>query len=160
MNIRFIASKLKEAEEELPRLTTRRVFMARGFGLSLLLGSVGACRVGSRTTKEGHEFFDPADLPWHLAPGFSSGVWERIVSGGRDEGVTTRFLRFDPGSGNDAVVTHDFWEEIYIVSGTFECGARAYAAGCVAVRPPGMPHGPFHSTSGCLNFEVRYRISR
>ena len=74
--------------------------------------------------------------------------------------MTTRFLRFDPGSGNDAVVTDDFWEEIYIVSGTLECGARAYKAGYVAVRPPGMPHGPFHSTSGCLNFEVRYRISR
>ena len=72
------------------------------------------------------------------------------MSGGRDEGVTTRFLRFDPGSGRDAVVTHDFWEEIYIVSGTFESGGRAYPAGCVAVRPPGTPHGPFHSTSGCL----------
>jgi hypothetical protein len=28
--------------------------------------------------------------------------------------VATRLLRFDPGSGNDRVVTHDFWEEIYI----------------------------------------------
>jgi ChrR-like protein with cupin domain len=160
MNIRFIASNLKKAEEELPRLTSRRVFIARGFGLSLLLGAAGACRAESRTTKEGHEFFDPADLPWHPAPGFSSGVWERIVSGGREEGVTTRFVRFDPGSGNSKVVTHDFWEEVYIVSGTFECGERAYKAGCVAVRPPGMPHGPFHSASGCLLFEVRYRVSR
>jgi ChrR Cupin-like domain len=160
MNIHSIASNLKKAAEELPRLTTRRVFIARGFGLSLLLGSAGACRVESRAAKETHEFFDPADLPWHPAPGHGSGVWERIVSGGRDEGVTTRFLRFDPGSGRDEVVTHDFWEEIYIVSGTFECEGRAYKAGCVAVRPPGMPHGPFHSTSGCLNFEVRYRVSR
>ena len=149
MNIRSITSKL--------RLITRRVFIAGGFGSSLLLGSAGA---ESRTTKEGHEFFDPDEPPWHPAPGHGSGVWERIVSGGRDEGVTTRFLRFDPGSGRDEVVTHDFWEEIYIVSGTFESAGRAYSAGCVAVRPPGTPHGPFHSTSGCLNFEVRYRATR
>ncbi len=160
MNMRLITSSLKEADDEVPRLTTRRVFVASGLGLSPLLGSTAASPVGSQTAKASHEFFDPTDLPWHPAPGFDSGVWEQIVSGGRDEGVTTRFLRFDPGSGRAAVVTHDFWEEIYIVSGTFECGGRAYTAGCVAVRPPGMPHGPFHSASGCLNFEVRYRVSR
>ena len=66
-------------------------------------------------------------------------------------------LRFDPGSGNDRVVTHDFWEEIYIISGTLDCGGRPYPAGSVAVRPPGMPHGPFHSAAGCVSFEVRYR---
>ena len=141
-------------------MLTRRVLIARGFGSSLVLGSAGAYPEESPSTKEGHELFDPRDLPWHPAPGHGPGVWERIVSGGRDEGVTTRFLRFDPGSGRDEVVTHDFWEEIYIVSGTFESGGRAYAAGCVAVRPPGVPHGPFHSTRGCLNFEVRYRVSQ
>jgi hypothetical protein len=158
MNVRQ-SSIPKETQEGPPQFATRRDFVARGLGLGLLLGSAGACRPGPRTTKEGHEFFDPNDLPWHPAPGHGPGVWERIVSGGRDEGVTTRFLRFDPGSGRDAVVTHDFWEEIYIVSGTFESGGRAYAAGSVAVRPPGVPHGPFHSTTGCLNFEVRYRVS-
>jgi hypothetical protein len=160
MNMRFFTSSLKEAQEGLLRSTSRRLFVARGLGLSPLLGSAAASAVGSQTTKESHEFFDPTDLPWHPAPGFDSGVWERIVSGGRDEGVTTRFLRFDPGAGKAAVVTHDFWEEIYIVSGIFECGGRAYTAGCVAVRPPGMPHGPFHSAGGCLNFEVRYRVFR
>ena len=136
--------------------TTRRVFIARGAGLSLS-GLAGALQAASGAAKEQHEFFDPAHLPWHPAPGFGPGVWERIVSGGQDEGVTTRFVRFDPGSGRDAVATHDFWEEVYIISGTFECGGRAYTAGCVAVRPPGMPHGPFHSVGGCVLFEVRYR---
>lgn len=110
------------------------------------------------TAKAAREFFDPRVLPWRPAPGFPAGVWEQIISGGDDEGVTTRFLRFDPGAGNDSVVTHDFWEEIYVVSGTFECGGRSYGAGSVAVRPPGMPHGPFRSPIGCLNFEVRYRV--
>jgi hypothetical protein len=48
--------------------------------------------------------------------------------------------------------------DIYIISGTLECGGRSYPAGSVAVRPPGMPHGPFHSATGCLSFEVRYRV--
>lgn len=152
-------TKPEQNEEEFPQVTTRRDFVALGFGLSLMLGAVGACEGRSRITKEGHEFFNPDNLSWHPAPSHGPGVWEKIVSGGRDAGVTTRFLRFDPGSGRDEVVTHDFWEEIYIVSGTFESGGKPYPAGYVAVRPPGTPHGPFHSTSGCLNFEVRYRVS-
>ena len=109
-------------------------------------------------TKAEREFFDPGGLPWRPAPGFPPGVWEQVISGGDDEGVATRLLRFEPGSGNDRVVTHDFWEENYIVSGTLECGGRPYPAGSVAVRPPGMPHGPFHSATGCVSFEVRYRV--
>ena len=108
-------------------------------------------------TKAEHEFFDPAPLPWRPAAGYARGVWEQVIAGGTDEGVATRLLRFEAGAGNDAVVTHDFWEEIYIVSGTLECGGRPYSAGSVAVRPPGMPHGPFHSIGGCVTFEVRYR---
>jgi hypothetical protein len=67
--------------------------------------------------KTEREFFDPAPLLWRPAPGFPGGVWEQVISGGEDEGVTTRLLRFDAGAGNDRVVTHDFWEEIYIVAG-------------------------------------------
>ena len=83
--------------------------------------------------KQEREFFDPSSVPWRPAAGF------------------------EPGAGNDAVVTHDFWEEIYIISGACEVGGTTYRAGMVAVRPPGMPHGPFRSAGGCVNFEVRYR---
>ena len=108
--------------------------------------------------KQEREFFDPTSLPWRPAAGYPAGVWEQVLAGGEDEGVTTRFLRFEAGAGNDAVVTHDFWEEIYIVSGACEVGGTVYRAGMVAVRPPGMPHGPFRSSGGCVNFEVRYRL--
>ncbi|HET8578021.1 MAG TPA: cupin domain-containing protein [Methylomirabilota bacterium] len=108
--------------------------------------------------KETREFFDPKDLPWRSAPGYPAGVWEQIIAGGVDEGVKTRFLRFEPGAGNDGVITHDFWEEIFIVSGTLESDGHLYRAGSVAVRPPGMPHGPFRSPAGCLLFEIRYRV--
>jgi ChrR Cupin-like domain len=115
-------------------------------------------RYNTRVVKAEREFFDPKDLPWRPAPGYPAGVWEQVIAGGADEGVATRFLRFEPGAGNDAVITHDFWEEIYIVSGVLECAGTAYGAGWVAVRPPGMPHGPFRAATGCVTFEVRYRI--
>jgi len=108
--------------------------------------------------KAEHEFFDPAGLPWAPAPGFGPGVWQQVIAGGADEGVTTRFLRFEAGAGNDRAVTHDFWEEIYVVAGELECGGVLYRQGCVAVRPPGMPHGPFRSAAGAVLFEVRYRV--
>ena len=50
-------------------------------------------------TKAEREFFDPGGLPWRPAPGFPPGVWEQVISGGDDEGVATRLLRFEPGSG-------------------------------------------------------------
>ena len=85
------------------------------------------------------------------------GVRQKILSRDPERGDVTRLLRFDAGVETTETITHDFWEEIYIVSGVLECGGRAYPAGSVAVRPPGMPHGPFHSAAGCVSFEVRYR---
>jgi hypothetical protein len=66
--------------------------------------------VGYNTSavKTEREFFDPGPLPWRPAPGFVGGVSAQVISGGLDEGVTARLLRFDPGSGHDRVVTHDF----------------------------------------------------
>jgi hypothetical protein len=72
-------------------------------------------------------------------------------------GATTRFLRLDPGSGRDEAVTQDFWTEIYIVSGGRTATQSAvYARPPHSNVPPGKPHAPFHSTSGRLNFEIRY----
>jgi hypothetical protein len=34
---------------------------------------------------------------------------------------------------------------------------RISTVGMQVCRPPGMPHGPWHSPDGCLTFEVRYR---
>ncbi len=58
------------------------------------------------TVKAEREFFDPHDLPWRPAPGSPAGVWEQIISGGEEEGVTARVLRFAPGAGNDFQVRY------------------------------------------------------
>jgi hypothetical protein len=92
--------------------------------------------------KHEREFFDPAALPWRPAAGYPSGVWEQVIAGGEDEGVTTRFLRFEPGAGNDAVVTHDFWEEIYIVSGSCVVGGATFHVAWLRCGRPACRTGP------------------
>lgn len=69
-------------------------------------------------------------------------------------------LRFEPGTDTtgNGVQTHDFWEEVYILEGSFvdlHLGQR-FTAGMYACRPPGMRHGPWRSDEGCTTFEVRY----
>ncbi len=49
------------------------------------------------------------------------------------------------GRDRDAVAAH-----------VAELANQTFGAGMYACRPPGMPHGPWHSPDGCLTFEVRY----
>ena len=34
--------------------------------------------------------------------------------------------------------------------------ARTFSKGMYACRPPGMPHGPWRSETGCTTIEFRY----
>jgi len=90
-------------------------------------------------------------------------LMERILSQDAAAGVATRILRFDPGADTtpDGVQRHDFWEEVYILEGSItdlRLG-QTFTSGMYACRPPGMEHGPWRSTDGCLTFEVRYRAA-
>lgn len=76
------------------------------------------------------------------------------------KGVATRILEFEPGTDTspNGVQSHDFWEEVYILEGSMtdiRLG-ETFTAGDYACRPPGMPHGPWISETGCRTFEVRY----
>ncbi|HEX9445646.1 MAG TPA: cupin [Candidatus Binatia bacterium] len=111
--------------------------------------------------KEEREFFDVAAKPWRDVPQSKcAGLRERILSGDPATGNYSRILCFDPGTDTtpNGVLTHDFWEEVYIVEGSIvdlRLG-REFRAGQYACRPPGMPHGPWKSPGGCTTFEVRY----
>ena len=116
---------------------------------------------GKRMIKEELEFFDVTGKPWRPVPGSKcTGLRERILSGDPNTGDYTRILRFDPGCDTtpNGVLTHDFWEEVYIVEGSFIDLTlnQEFRAGQYACRPPGMPHGPWKSPNGCTTFEVRY----
>lgn len=97
--------------------------------------------------------------PWR--PTGVAGQWEKILAEDPQAGTCTRLLRFGPGCDTAAAGTlaHDFWEEIYVLSGEITDArlARTFGPGNYACRPPGMEHGPWTSPEGALLFEVRYR---
>ena len=110
------------------------------------------------------EFFDPKDLPWRpvaespTGGAGGAGIMEKILSEDRQSGDVTRLLRFDAGVETRETITHDFWEEVWIVEGSLvDLGKRqTFTAGMYACRPPGMIHGPYRTPNGCVTFEIRY----
>jgi hypothetical protein len=110
--------------------------------------------------KPEHEFFPVTDVPWTAAQGgVVPGLFERVLAEERP-GVATRILRFDPGTNTSAAgpQVHPFWEEVFILEGALHDLTldQVFPAGTYACRPPGMAHGPWVASEGCLTFEVRY----
>ena len=104
---------------------------------------------------------------WETPEGYPAGIEQKILAGTLDEagknGSRTRLLRFQPGIHTTAPFVHDYWEEVYLVSGDLTVGNDAqgnggenYTAGTYACRPPGAAHGPFKSKGGCLLLESHY----
>jgi hypothetical protein len=109
--------------------------------------------------KPEYEFHVPTG-EWTPAGGPVEGIWEQILSASNDSGDYTRLLRFEPGTDSSAngPLTHDFWEEVYIVQGDLTDLRinQTFTAGMYACRPPGMPHGPWITTEGVLMVEFRH----
>jgi hypothetical protein len=110
------------------------------------------------------EFFSPEDIPWEpVAASRSggaggSGVTQKILSRDPQTGDLTRLLRFEAGVETRDTIEHDFWEEVWILTGELiDLGKRqTFVAGMYACRPPGMPHGPYRVPTGCVTLEFRY----
>jgi hypothetical protein len=114
--------------------------------------------------KDEHEFFAAHDIAWRPAEG-SPGVSERVLSADAGAGGAelTRLARWEPGLDTSAagVIRHPYYEEVYLLEGELEdltLGAT-FTSGHFASRPPGMPHGPYRTATGCLMLEIRYRPS-
>ena len=116
-----------------------------------------------------HLEFHAVDMAggWTVPPGYPAGIEQKILAGGLDEGARrgnrTRLLRFAPGVFTTAPFVHEYWEEVYLVSGDLTVGndadgkgGEAFAPGTYACRPPGAAHGPFKSERGCLLLEIHY----
>lgn len=116
-----------------------------------------------------HLEFHPVDLSegWETPPGYPQGIEQKILAGRLDEerreGNRTRLLRFAPGVFTTEPFVHDYWEEVYLVSGDLIVGNDAegnggerFAPNTYACRPPGAYHGPFKSEGGCLLMEIHY----
>ena len=116
-----------------------------------------------------HKEFYAVDMGgrWDVLEGYPEGIKQKILVGHLDEenktGCRTRLLRFDPGVFTTEPFTHDYWEEVYLLKGDLTVGndrngegGRKFDPDTYACRPPGTPHGPFKSDSGCLLLESHY----
>lgn len=116
-----------------------------------------------------HDEFHTLDLNsgWEVPAGYPSGIQQKIIAGGLDEenrrGTRTRLLRFAPGVYTTAPFSHEYWEEVYLVSGDLIVGNDAkgeggtsYPPNTYACRPPHAKHGPFKSVNGCMLIEIHY----
>ena len=110
--------------------------------------------------KQEREFFPVKQVPFTVCPGDDPMITERILAKDPVSGVATRILRYEAGADStpNGVQEHDFWEEVYILEGSFTdlTLGETFSAGRYACRPPGMPHGPWRSEEGVTTFEVRY----
>ena len=82
---------------------------------------------------------------------------------GKTRRSRTRLLRFDPGVYTTQPFVHEYWEEVFLVSGDLVVGCDENGKGgerfephTYACRPPGVYHGPFRSDAGCLLLEIHY----
>jgi hypothetical protein len=116
-----------------------------------------------------HDEFHILDVKsgWDTPPGYPSGIQQKILSGALDEtnkrGTRTRLLRFAPGIFTTAPFVHEYWEEVYLVSGDLTVGndangngGKSFPPNTYACRPPGAYHGPFKSNGGCMLLEFHY----
>ena len=118
--------------------------------------------------KRHDEFYALAmETGWEVPAGYPVGIEQKILSGALDEGNKrggrTRLLRFAPGAFTTTPFLHDYWEEVFLISGDLIVGndqrgrgGTRFAPYTYACRPPGTPHGPFRSENGCLLLEVHY----
>ena len=116
-----------------------------------------------------HREFHAIDMEhgWDTPVGYPAGIQQKILAGSLDEknrsGTRSRLLRFAPGVYTTVPFVHEYWEEVYLVSGDLIVGNDANGRGgerfqpnTYACRPPGVYHGPFKSETGCLLFELHY----
>jgi hypothetical protein len=106
---------------------------------------------------------------FHNVPGYPWGFSEKILAGSLDEknkvGNRTRILKIEPGAFSTVPFVHEYWEEVFLVSGDLVCGSdekgqggESFTGPTYCVRPPGVYHGPFASKTGCLLLETHYYV--
>jgi hypothetical protein len=118
--------------------------------------------------KEHREFHavDMVSAGWLSPPGYPADIEQKILAGSLDEtnksGNRTRLLRFGPAAFTTEPFVHDYWEEVYLISGDLTVGdgggepARSFRPNTYACRPLGILHGPFRSETGCVLLEFHY----
>lgn len=101
------------------------------------------------------EDLDSETLDWvELEP----GLLEKMLSVDPETGDHTRLLKIAPGYKSDKIIEHDFFEEVYLLSGSVfdHTMNKLIVTGTYSHLPPHTPHGPYSSQEGCMTIETRY----
>ena len=106
--------------------------------------------------KKEQEIHETDSIPWTEVQG-CPGVYEKVLNYDPDTGSVTRLLKYEPGTRTTEVLKHDFYEEIYVIDGSFVDlrTGQVFKKGYYGYRHPGMIHGPYYSEEGFITFEVR-----
>ena len=110
------------------------------------------------------DFHSTTEIPWTEISATSSsasgpGVTEKILSFDPEQHERkARLIKMEPGFRGSKTLTHDFWEEVYIIQGSMidELNNIVCTEGYYCCRQPDMPHGPFYSPNGCFAIEFHY----
>ena len=104
------------------------------------------------------------DNGWRPLSGFD-GLEVKLLASDLDEarcrGARSRMVRFAAGAVTHGTLAHSYWEEVYVLTGDMHRLDRPEApslAPMYSVRPPGTPHGPFGSRTGCVLLEIQYFV--
>ena len=93
------------------------------------------------TIRKEHREFHQVDLAtgWRAPPGYPPGIEQKILAGALDEiartGSRTRLLRFEPGARTMEPFVHDYWEEVYLLSGDLIVGDERKGSALADLRP-------------------------
>ena len=82
---------------------------------------------------------------WHSPPGYPPDIEQKILAGGFDAdhmmGSRTRLLRFKPGAHTTVAFVHDYWEEVYLISGDLIVDGGDGQHPATFLAPVGPPFG-------------------
>ncbi len=124
---------------------------------------VAPIRPPATFSKEHREFFAVSEDGWQqVAPGIEVKVLAGAFDEARRIGHQNRIARWAPNARLDEVKVHDYFEEVFIASGSLLVTSQAnpsiveaFPAFSFACRPPGAKHGPFQAgPDGCVMFET------
>jgi hypothetical protein len=94
------------------------------------------------------------DHPWEEVnvPGFPAGAMLKPLYEDEDTGDSTWLLGVLPQWEETRIEKHPVVEEAYQLKGSMVTDRGLFSKGSYFWRPPDIPHGPFHTSEGCLIF--------
>ncbi|KAK6198848.1 uncharacterized protein RJT21DRAFT_51626 [Scheffersomyces amazonensis] len=102
------------------------------------------------------EFHIPEDH-WVAVEGLK-GVYNKILNEDKKIGRVSLLQRYDAGAFTNDIANHSYFEEVYLIEGSLHDKSlnETFVKGSYAYRHPGMIHGPYKSTEGCIMLVIAY----